>query len=296
MSTLDIFRTLSGITQTSPLEISPERAQKIGETISSSFRPDTTNTTVNLLPVSTYVQQGKGNFPTLAHIAPKQPPFSSHWAIVVDELEIAPTATLFHLVLEDDKDGNRRVMFKYISVSIRDRHIANAKLTKVGVTSFTIKQLIQIGHEMIEAFGNYHIVFWNCQTFAECYLRVITGSNAAFTEWTSATVANLFLCAFVVPAPFTSTSMVKERERKKTLCKAGAQAAAKELPNKQDENKILTEGDLLHWSDEVIDWIRNESLGDSETFKQLSPLKDDVTKNESLRTIRQLFWRALGRH
>ena len=50
---------------------------------------------------------------------------------------------------------------------------------QVGQTSFSVPELIRIGVDMIKAFGNHHIVFWNCQMFAKCYLRVIAGSDAA---------------------------------------------------------------------------------------------------------------------
>jgi hypothetical protein len=39
---------------------------------------------------------------------------------------------------------------------------------------------------MINAFGDYHRVFWNCQTFAKCFLQIICGPDASakFSAWT----------------------------------------------------------------------------------------------------------------
>ena len=44
---------------------------------------------------------------------------------------------------------------------------------------------------MIEAFGSYHRVFWNCQTFAICFLKVICEGRVSFDSWTAADVSNL---------------------------------------------------------------------------------------------------------
>ena len=60
--------------------------------------------------------------------------------------------------------------------------------------------------------------------FAKCYLRVITGSEAAFAQWTSADVTNLFLCALVVPMPVASTSRIVEKGKMTRLDKVGKQA------------------------------------------------------------------------
>jgi hypothetical protein len=53
---------------------------------------------------------------------------------------------------------------------------------------------------MIEAFGDYHRVFWNCQTFAKCYLEVICGKTARanFDTWTLSDTSNM------VPLPSLS--------------------------------------------------------------------------------------------
>jgi hypothetical protein len=71
---------------------------------------------------------------------------------------------------------------------------------------------------MIEEFGSYHKLFWNCQMFAKCYLRVITGDyNAKFDHWTLADASRLFLCAFLVGAPPATTIKVRGDTREKRL-------------------------------------------------------------------------------
>jgi hypothetical protein len=85
-------------------------------------------------------------------------------------------------------------------------------------TRFNTDQLLELGDAMIREFGSYHKLFWNCQTFAKCYLRVITGdSDAKFDDWTSANTSRLFLCAFLVGSPVATTSMVKENIRAERL-------------------------------------------------------------------------------
>jgi hypothetical protein len=74
----------------------------------------------------------------------------------------------------------REVVFRTTDVDRKSGWIKGAAVKEVGQTRFTVQQLRDIGYDMIDAFGNYHVVFWNCQMFAKCYLRVITGSEAAF--------------------------------------------------------------------------------------------------------------------
>lgn len=189
MSTIETFKVMSGIEQTSSLEITPKRAQEIIETVSSNHPEDASPTVVNLLPVSSYVTQAKAGMPGAASIIPNMPPFAAHWGIVVGvPILERRTALLLHLVLEEDEEGRRSVHFLVNNVGLDSKSIKGGEVKHVGETRFDPTELIRIGEEMINAFGNYHVVFWNCQMFAKCYLRVITGSDAAFTQWTSADV------------------------------------------------------------------------------------------------------------
>jgi hypothetical protein len=70
---------MSGITQTMALEITPERAQEIIQTVSANHREQTASTPVYVLLVSTYVAQSKEEHAGSAYVYPKQPPFASHW-------------------------------------------------------------------------------------------------------------------------------------------------------------------------------------------------------------------------
>jgi hypothetical protein len=53
----------------------------------------------------------------------------------------------------------------------------------VGTTRYVHGERMAIGEKMIEAFGSYHRVFWNCQHFARLYLKVITDGAGAFDEY-----------------------------------------------------------------------------------------------------------------
>ena len=55
---------------------------------------------------------------------------------------------------------------------------------------------------MIKAFGDYHRIFWNCQTFAKCFLKVICEEPAEFDAWTIAEASNLV--APPIPLPLNS--------------------------------------------------------------------------------------------
>jgi hypothetical protein len=128
--------------------------------------------------------------------------------------------------------------------------------------------------------------------FAKCYLRVITGSEAAFTQWTTADVTNLFLCAFVVPSPIASTSKTKAQRRMKQLHEVGADAARAEAG--KDEDIEFMDEELSKASDEAID-LMMEAISDEETFKKVSgPVKDSSDKYHVIHGIKSLWLKVVG--
>ena len=290
MSIVDTFREMSRITQTSPLEITPKRAQEIIETVSSNNRVVTTSDVpIILLPMSTYVVESKEEDAGHAYVYPKQPPFASHWGIVVGDPRKVGDAFLFHLMLRGE-GAKRRVRLRVHNVDSESEWITGGAVKAVGETKYDIKELTRIGEEMIMAFGNYHIVFWNCQMFAKCYLHVITGDDAVFTQWTSADVSNLFLCALIVPMPIASTSKSNERRKMKDLADVGKKTIQWEALGANGSS----EEQLFKASDAIIDLMK-ASWWDDETLKGLSrPLKDSLDKIGLIGTIRGLMMKALG--
>ena len=175
---------------------------------------------VALAPVHTYVHQldkTPSAWPSSAIVVP---PFACHWGIVVGAPE---SQRLFHLLFVEDvgrEAQSSTVENKYIRFhdSTIQRLLPNTKY--VGQTCYNTDQLNALGRAMIREFGSYHRVFWNCQTFAKCYLRVITGDHEAnFSNWTSADTSRLFLCAFLVGTPFATTIKVKENAHAERLIK-----------------------------------------------------------------------------
>lgn len=131
------------------------------------------------------------------------PPFASHWAVIVEDN--AGGAEAYHLVFEDIRDAAIKPLGKERAVKFDSYPLASIPndAHQVGTTKFQHSKLKAIGRDMVKAFGTYHRVFWNCQIFAKCYLRVITGDHQSrFEEWTSSDVTNLFVCGFGVGAPF----------------------------------------------------------------------------------------------
>ena len=74
-----------------------------------------------------------------------------------------------------------------------------------------------ISKKMIEAFGSYHQVLWNCQHFARLSLKVITDGASAFEEWTSSQASNLSLYAFIVTTPIAVTNSTVELQKAKRI-------------------------------------------------------------------------------
>jgi len=292
MSTINTFREMSGINQTSALEITPERAQEVIMTVSSNPREQSTSTSVTLLQVSTYVAESKEENAGSAYVYPKQPPFASHWGIVVGD----PTkrgAFLFHLVLRGD-GAIRRVEFRASNVNSKSEWILGASVKPVGQTNYSIQELTRIGEEMIETFGSYHVIFWNCQMFAKCYLHIITGDDTVFTQWTSADVTNLFLCALVVPMPLASTSKSNEKRKMKKLGDGGIEAARQKILQNMSERDNITTEELFEASDAIMD-LMERSWWDDKTLKSLSrPMKDSADKISLMGEIGGFILKALG--
>jgi hypothetical protein len=290
MSTLETFRAMSGLNQTSSLEITDERAQEIIKTILSKHREavDGTLGPINLFSVSSYVTQAKRGLPGFSNLVPNLPPFAAHWGIVVgDPVKVERNAYLLHLVLEEDDAGCHRMEFAMMNVGSESNAIKGGEVKQVGHTRFNIDELTRIGGEMIKAFGNYHLVFWNCQMFAKCYLRVITGSDAAFSHWTSADVTNLFLCAFVIPFPVTSSLKIKEQRRMRALHGVGTQAANAQSGDKTEVS--VTEDDLYTASDEAIHLMKQTLLNDEMLQKMSGSMKDSSDKRGLITKIRSLW-------
>jgi hypothetical protein len=116
---------------------------------------------------------------------------------------------------------------------------------------------------MIQLFGSYHRVFWNCQIFANCYLRVITGNDAVvFPAMTSGDTANLVLCAFLVGAPIATTNRKWEIKR------------VKELFNRLSQTTENTTALVEQASDQAISFILDLAITHPQTKEDLKAMEE----------------------
>ena len=214
--------------------------QNIKPSLPEGSRPQFGN--VTLAPVSTYIYR-KELSKTLGNTRVVFPTFASHWAIVITEPGFS-SGHIYHLLFEDPRAAqlsaaaniSRRVKF---ATEVLEEKPEGAK--QVGMTRFTHDERVKIGKAMVDAFGDYHRVFWNCQHFARLYLSVITDGAANFEEWNAGEASNLFLCAFLVTSPLASTN------------KAAATKRVNEVIAKMSESTSdLSEREVLDASDEAI--------------------------------------------
>jgi hypothetical protein len=129
-------------------------------------------------------------------------------------------------------------------------------IKEVGIARFSHAVRLQIGMDMIKAFGSYHRVFWNCQHFSRLYLSVITDGVGKFDKWTFSQTSNL--CAFIVTIPITATNKTIEMKK------------AKEIIARYPSTSIaVNEQTILNASNEAItlvaglaiaDYARNQSI------------------------------------
>ena len=282
MSTLSVFKEMSGVTEASALEITSERGQEIVQRVESEIRPQQSRAVpVNLGPVSTYVVEAKNPGAGSLYVSPKLPQFASHWGIIVGDLSSGMRSRLCSLDIEADRDGKRMIGL----ISRFESWCEDGRIYTIRSSSAPIHRRDD------REFGSYHLIFWNCQIFAKCFLRVITGDDAVFDQWTSADVTNLFLCALILPAPIGSSKMIKQELKEKRLEKTGTRATILTPLNSQIENeqRIVTEEQLFELSDQVIDGMI-ESWKDDEILKNLpGSIKDSSDKNGLLKRLWSLF-------
>ena len=133
---------------------------------------------LQLRPVKSYVADGK-TLESYKFSGVVVPAFATHWGVVVGE-------TLYHLSFRnrDDRElefsdlcrNGKPIKFLFTPWEpMRELE----ELPFVGETKYSHEDLHMIGNKVINAFGDYHRLFWNCQVFAECFLRVSTGDKVA---------------------------------------------------------------------------------------------------------------------
>jgi hypothetical protein len=105
------------------------------------------------------------------------PAFASHWAVVIDGF-------IYHLVFARDQDAElesndssregAEICFRMRNLVKRGKTEIDGEATLVGKTRFHPGILTEIGERLVDAFGDYHRLFWNCQTFAKLFLHIVT--------------------------------------------------------------------------------------------------------------------------
>lgn len=288
MATIEIFKEMSGLIDSSILELSTSRVDEIVDKLSKRIPQSAAKAqAVQIATVSTYIVDHKFKDSGFMCTAPPVtlPAYACHWGVVVEDwVGEIPSQTLYHLVLHDGRntdDGVRRVEFHFTPLeSTKSRGM----ITKAGTTRYNHAELHTLGKIMIKEFGDYHLVFWNCQIFAECYLRVITDSNIGFSQSSLAQVANIFLCALVIPAPFASTQSRIARQRKNKLVQATQRAVTTisidETPTREQMYKL---------SDRIIDELFDICMNDFKLQEQLTPIENSRDKLNILEKIASLM-------
>jgi hypothetical protein len=158
---------------------------------------------VRLSPVSTFIQGAKEG--QVGYIVSS---VAKHWGVIVgDDVKF-----LYHLVFVDGADAisdanpdsltGRTRAVKFNALLWEQSRALPSSMEHVGNTRFTTDELVKLGKaplvgmlitgkDMIAAFGDYHRVFWNCQSFAKCFLQAICEKPVSFEAWAVSDAANL---------------------------------------------------------------------------------------------------------
>jgi hypothetical protein len=132
---------------------------------------------VRVAEVRTYVHNVKtlrtGTFSGMA-----VPAFASHWGVMID-------STLYHLVFRNPNDAQLDFTdfarngkpIKFYASTVEQDSVDSGKV--IGHTIYEHRELMSIGNALIESFGSYHRLFWNCQVFADCFLTLVAEKTFA---------------------------------------------------------------------------------------------------------------------
>lgn len=171
MSVSQVYPAMASLIPVDPKELC-SKVQNLCPDLEESVR----SYAFKITPVQSYLGDmktlGSGTFPGVL-----VPSFATHWGIVVGK-------TLYHLTFRNP--DHAKIEFGDLA-----RHGKPIKFTAticdkgsfddcpvVGHTKYDHMALVDIGQALIEAFGNYHRLFWNCQVYAQCFLHLITGETS----------------------------------------------------------------------------------------------------------------------
>jgi hypothetical protein len=231
--------------------------------------------TVRLSQVSTYVYThdlGK----TIGNQRIIFPSFASHWAVLVTDSGYEQDyPRVYHLTFKDaaaarskpPAQTSREIVFMTETLKT-----VPPEAKAVGKTRYNHAQLMKIGEALIEAFGSYHRVFWNCQHFARLYLHAITNGEGKFEEWTLGQTTQLFLCAFIITTPITTTSKAIETQK--------ARQILEQFPDTLDV--AIDDVTVVNASDEAITLAQSLALLD---YEQNHPSDVRVERVGTLKSI-----------
>ena len=125
------------------------------------------------------------------------PSFASHWGVVCD---FTPGGRwLFHLVFDP---AVKKVMFQ--GQTWLEKWGVH-RIENVGTSRYGVGEVRDIGEGCVggadcvgerlakgfEDVGEYHVIFWNCQLFAQIFLKVLCSEEIDFGAWNAAQVVRL---------------------------------------------------------------------------------------------------------
>ena len=156
------------------------------------------------------------------------PGFTTHWGVLIGNhcyhLTFdgqPPQNGAGQIWIEITASGHPICLSVYI---VKDKNVVE-QYEELGQTKYSNSQVADIATALINAFGDYHRLFWNCQVFAEILLEVLTdgkkfpryrhGAFLLSARWTSVDAAQVFLCAFVISLPTATTVRTRFEERKR---------------------------------------------------------------------------------
>ena len=154
---------------------------------------------VFVVPIKTYDTSMYGPFFNGA-AANVVPGITSHWGVVLEIPQLNHHA-LYHLIFIEWQDRSTGDIHRKVGLHSQtvDATFATEVGTEVGTTE-RMEDAHKIGEMLVNGFGSYHHVFWNCKKFMNCFLQILTKSDSDFYTHFQPERSKPFIPAFFLSA------------------------------------------------------------------------------------------------
>ncbi|KYQ91569.1 hypothetical protein DLAC_07338 [Tieghemostelium lacteum] len=137
---------------------------------------------------------------------------------VLAHLAILTQSFIIHMVFIQDKITRKPTSVTcQVTSANQGIHLSNKAIFQLGTTKYNPIEIHNIGNLLIQHFGTYQKVFWNCQHFVNCLLDIICEDYIAIP--TSSDQLRKVLFGSIALSPIATASHTMEKKKKESTLK-----------------------------------------------------------------------------